>query len=77
MRTEDISPRVVVVLLGMVLTFVAFYLALMRVDTVLRNDAINSCAALSRFQKDDKGQSAVISYPIQDVYQDCLKRKGI
>ena len=73
MRVEDISPRIVVILLGMILSFVAFYLGLTRVDTFLKNDAINSCAASSRFQKDDKGLSAVISYPIQDVYQDCLK----
>lgn len=77
MRPEEISPRIVVILMAIVLLFVGFYLTLMRVDTYLRNSAIDQCAAQSKFEKNDKAQSAVIAYPIQDVYENCLKRKGI
>lgn len=77
MRPEEISPRIVVIVMAIILLFVGFYLTLMRVDTYLRNLAIDQCAALSQYEKNDKAQSAIISYPIQDVYENCLKRKGI
>lgn len=77
MRSEEISPRIVVIVMAIILLFVGFYLTLMRVDTYLRNSAIDHCAALSTYEKNDKAQSAIISYPIQDVYENCLTRKGI
>ncbi|HVZ58301.1 MAG TPA: hypothetical protein VG935_00905 [Patescibacteria group bacterium] len=77
MRTEEISPKVVVAVLAVILLFVAYYLGLKRVDTYLHNGAIDACAAASSYQKNDKAQNAVITYPIQDVYQNCLKQKGI
>lgn len=77
MKSEEISPKVVMIVLGMILSFVAFYLALIRVDGVIRNAQINSCASISRFEKNDKNEGSVIAYPIRDVFLDCLKRKGI
>lgn len=77
MRSEEISPRIVVALLGIILLFVSIYLGFLRIDTYLRNAAIDTCAASSRYEKNDKTQNAVISYPIQDVYENCLTRKGI
>ncbi|MEK7605079.1 MAG: hypothetical protein AAB478_01000 [Patescibacteria group bacterium] len=77
MRPEEVSPRIVVALLGIILLFVSIYLGFLRIDTYLRNAAIDTCAAASRYEKNDKAQNAVIAYPIQDVYENCLKRKGI
>ncbi len=77
MKSEEISPKVVMIVLGMILSFVAFYLALIRVDGVIRSAQINSCASISRFEKNDKNEGSVIAYPIRDVFLDCLKRKGI
>ncbi|MBI5044893.1 MAG: hypothetical protein HZC02_03135 [Candidatus Levybacteria bacterium] len=77
MKSEEISPRIVMIVLGMILSFVAFYLSLVRVDGVIRNNQINSCAAMSRFEKNDKNDGSTIMYPIRDVFVDCLKRKGL
>jgi len=77
MRKEELSPVIVVIFTGVILLFVAFYLTLLRVDAYLQNSAIDACASFSKFEKTDKGQSAVISYPIKDVYQECLIKKGL
>lgn len=77
MRPEQITPRLVVALVGIILAFVILFLGLLRVDSIIRNAGVDGCAASSKYQKNDKGQDAVITYPIQDVYKDCLQRKGL
>lgn len=76
MIREDISPKVGLIFIAMLLLFAAFYLVLMRVDVYLRNSAVDACGRISKFEKKDNSQNAVIVYPVADVYQDCLKRKG-
>ncbi|GIV44981.1 MAG: hypothetical protein KatS3mg035_2104 [Bacteroidia bacterium] len=76
MMREDISPKMGLIFITLLLLFVAFYLGLMRVDAYLRNRAVDECGKISKFEKKDTTQSAIISYPVADVYQDCLKRKG-
>lgn len=76
-QSEVVSPKVVLSFVAIVALFVAFYLSLTRVDTYLRYSAVDACAKQSTYTKHDKKQSADISYPIQDVYQACLKKKGL
>lgn len=71
------SPRFTFGITTLVVIIVVSYLVLLRVDTYLRNSAVDNCAKISKFEKQDKAQSAVISYPIKDVYQECLIRKGL
>lgn len=77
MSLEQITPRTIVALIGVILAFVILFLATMRADMLIRSIAVDGCAAISRYEKNDKDQSAVIAYPIQDVYKDCLVRKGL
>lgn len=77
MRSEQLTPRLIVAFIGIILAFVILFLGLMRADNLIRSMAVDGCAAMSKYQKNDKGQDAVISYPIQDVYKDCLQRKGL
>lgn len=77
MQSEVVSPKIVLSFVAIVVLFIAFYMGLTRVDTYLRNSAVDACAKQSNFTKHDKKQSADISYPIQDVYQACLKKKGL
>ncbi len=76
MMRDDISPKIGLIFIAMLLLFAAFYLGLMRVDVYLRNSAVDECGRMSKFEKRDNSQNAIISYPVADVYQDCLKRKG-
>lgn len=75
MRVDDISPRVVVWFLSVILLFVAFYLSLMRVDRYLHDRAIDACAEAARFNRQEG--SANVSYPIDSFYKDCLLKKGL
>jgi len=53
------------------------YLILLRVDTHLKNNAINECAKISKFQVENESEGTTINYPLIDIYEDCLKTKGI
>lgn len=54
---------------------VALSLILSRVDFFLKNRAVNDCSEMSRFEKTDRGTK--IAYPLQDLYKECLKQKGL
>lgn len=75
MRVEDISPRIAVLFLAVILVFIAFYLVLMRVDNYLKYSAIDGCARSARFER--REGNGIISYPIDAFYKDCLAKKGI
>ena len=77
MNLEQVTPRIIVTLIGIILAFVILFLATMRADMLVRSMAVDGCAAISKYQKNDKDQNAVIAYPIQDVYKDCLVKKGL
>ena len=74
-QRNEVTPRLLVILIGMVLLFVAFYLSIKRVDVFLKDSAITSCAQQSRFDRKDGNN--IISYPIDNFYKECLKQKGI
>lgn len=77
MLSQQLTPRLIVAFIGIVLAFVILFLGLMRADNLIRSIAVDGCAAISKYQKNDKGQDAIVTYPIQDVYKDCLQRKGL
>lgn len=56
----------------------AFYLLMLRFDTFLKYKATNDCRDIARFEKvDTKSEPGItykISYPLKEVYDDCLKR---
>lgn len=62
-------------LLITVIAFVAFYLALIRVDSLIRNHAIDECGKLGRQEQTTNNLN--VSYPLSDIYESCLERKGI
>ena len=75
MKTNEVSPVLAATIVGVILVFVAFYLSLIRVDTFLRNSAIDNCALSARFERKDG--SATVVYPIDSFYKACLKQKNI
>lgn len=65
----------VVNLIKYILLFIGLFLILIRVDTYLRQKAIDECGKLSRYETTDK--NAKVSYPVIDFYNSCLSDKGI
>lgn len=59
------------------LLFFALFLILQRVDTYFKNTAINDCSKIATFEKIDTTQGTKVTYPLQDIYQDCLQKKGL
>lgn len=64
-------------LIGFIIVFVIFILALTRFDTYMKYKGIDNCAKASRFEQTITDQNAKVSYPVQDVYKDCLSKKNI
>lgn len=60
----------IVVLLGV-------FLMMLRVDRYIKVKAIDECAKISKYEKTVTAENAKVSYPLADVYQSCLKDKGI
>lgn len=58
-----------------IVLLVVLSLILSRIDLFLKNKAINDCSKISRFEKTDGGTK--IAYPLQDLYKECLKQKGL
>ena len=74
-KVNEVSPIVGVLFVAVILLFVAFYLGLTRVDTFLKDNAIDNCALSARFERKDG--TGTVTYPIDSFYKDCLKQKGI
>lgn len=51
------------------------YFAVTRVDKFFKIKAIDDCARISRYEAKEENGSTVI-FPVDDVYQNCLKVKG-
>ncbi len=64
------------IIIASVLLFLAILMALVRVDYFLKIKAIDDCARISRYEKDNPDERAKITYPLGDVYKSCLKDKG-
>lgn len=75
MEQDKIKLQEIIKVIGFILLFVAFYMGLVRVDAYLKAQAINDCGKISKYERQGKGETA--SYPVLEVYNSCLKDKGI
>lgn len=73
---SSIYAKTGVTFIGLLLAFLAFYLLLTRVDAYLKFKAADQCARVSRVEKSD-GAGGKLTYPVQEIYSDCIKRAGI
>lgn len=58
-----------------VVTAVALFFAVTRVDQYLKIKAVDDCARISRYEVQEK-TGAKVSMPIEDQYKNCVKAKG-
>lgn len=75
MDSDKAKIQIAVTFIGYILLFAGLFLALGRVDTYLKYKAIDDCGQISRYQTKDK--NATVTYPITDMYESCLKDKGV
>lgn len=75
MEQETLKVRYAVNLIKYVILLIGLFLVLMRVDTFLKQKAIDECGKLSKYETTDK--NAKVSYPVIDFYNSCLKDKGV
>ena len=73
MNSQVKDVGMVAVAIAMVVVAV---MALGRVDKYLLIKAIDDCGRTGQFNKSLPEESATITYPVGDVYQNCLKEKG-
>ncbi len=76
-RHSDNIARVASLLFVLIFLFVSLLLIMGRVDRYLQIKAMDDCARASRFEQKIERQNAVASYPIEGLYNKCLKEKGI
>lgn len=69
MTLGDFNP-IIVAILG----FAAAFLFLQRVDRYLKIKAVDECAAVARFEKTVVEENARVTYPLEDIYRQCLTR---
>jgi len=58
-----------------ILAAVALYFAVTKVDKFFKIKAVDDCARISRYEAKESNGSTVV-FPVEDVYQNCLKTKG-
>jgi hypothetical protein len=75
MDQNNLKIQEVVKLIGYILLFAISFLTLMRIDSYLHYKAIDECGKVSKYETTDK--NARVSYPVIDIYEKCLKDKGI
>lgn len=71
-QKESVMNRNIVLLIGFILAFVAFVMAWLEASKYIRYQAYNDCGNISQYQVTQDG--AQISYPVPEVYQECLNR---
>lgn len=64
--------RNIVILIGIILAFAAFILSWMEASKYIRYMAYKDCGSISQYQVTQNG--ARITYPVPEVYQQCLDR---
>lgn len=63
--------------LMLVFLSVALYFGLGRIDRYLDLKARQDCAAATRYEKVDEATKTTVSYPVTDLYKQCLKEKHL
>lgn len=64
-------------IINSILIFVAIILFALLANTFIRNQAIDQCAKSSTYEKNLVSEDAKVTYPVIDIYEQCLKQKGI
>lgn len=65
------------VLTGFLLVFAILFLLLQRVDTYIKYKGIDDCGKISRYEKVDQANNFKVYYPLQNVFNECMKQKGL
>lgn len=73
----EVVARTANTVLVLVFLSVALFLSMSRVDSFVKNRSIHECALISRFEQTDEKNNTKVSYPVSDIYKQCLKDKGI
>ncbi len=60
----------------LVVVFISLILVLLRVDTSMQNKAIDECGKISIYSQ-TLDNNIKVTYPVQDIYNACLKKKGL
>lgn len=74
MQKSNFSSAVNTIIIG-VAFIVAVYLTLQKVDKFLQIKAVDDCGKISRYEV-SPDEKTKITYPLGDVYKQCLKDKG-
>jgi hypothetical protein len=64
--------RNIVILIGIVFAFAAFVMSWLEASKFIKYKAYNDCGNISQYQVTQNG--ARITYPVPEVYQQCLDR---
>ncbi|HRN95924.1 MAG TPA: hypothetical protein PLD54_00580 [Candidatus Levybacteria bacterium] len=70
--SESSMNRNIVLLIGIILAFIAFVLVWLEASKYIQYMAYNDCGSISQYQVTQNG--ARITYPVPEVYQECLNR---
>ena len=76
-NNQEAIARTTNAILLIVFLSVALFFTLQRVDGYIKNKAIYECGLISKFEQSDDKTNTKVSYPVADIYKQCLKNKGI
>lgn len=71
-----ILNRTIYALLILITLIIIFFLAMARIDQYLKIKAIDDCGKMTVFDKNSPNEGVRITYPVQDLYEKCIKDKG-
>lgn len=63
-------------IVGLVVFLFIFFIALNRIDKVIKINAVDGCMKSSKYEKEFPDQNSKITSPMNDLYKTCLKDKG-
>ncbi len=75
-RNTDNVSKTANVLLVIIFLSVALFFGLKRIDLSLRETAVDNCSRISRFEQTLNNNATKVSYPLVEVYKQCLNDKG-
>lgn len=67
------SLNLVLILITLLL---ALLLVMVRVDRIIKNHAVDSCAKVTKYEKEFASENAKITFPDVNAFKNCLKTKG-
>ncbi len=76
-NNPELVARTASTILVVIFLSIALFFSLRKADVYMKNQAIHQCGLISRFEQSDQKNHTKVSYPVADVYKQCLKDKGI